>query len=180
MSQKIYQPDEDSFLMLKYVKVKKGETILDMGCGSGIIGIKAGNMGAKVSAVDINKDAVVYTVKKGKEEGIKIFGIVSDLFSGIKNVKFDRIFFNPPYLQEEPNDMYSRSWAGGKNMETVFDFLKEAINFVKKEILIIVSSLGKEKELLDFAEKLYDVEILEKKRFFFEEIKLVRLTPKDI
>src|SRR3989344_2309934 len=90
----IYDPEEDSFLLAKYVdKFAKGK-ILDLGTGSGIQAEIALRHTKNVLAVDINEEAVNYV----KNKNIK--AKVSDLFSNI-NEKFDLIIFNPPYLPNE-------------------------------------------------------------------------------
>ncbi len=176
----VYEPKEDSYLMLKHVNVKKGEVVLDMGCGTGIIGILSAKQGGKVFCIDINRDAVLNAEENAKRNGVKVHPIVSDLFSCIKNIKFDKIFFNPPYIAEEPTDIYSRSWAGGNNMEVVFRFLKEAKNFLKKdgEIYLLISSLGLDEEIKKFAKMFYIVEEVDEEKFFFEKLTLLKLRQK--
>ena len=175
----VYEPREDSYLMLKAVKCRKGERILDMGCGSGIIAVKAALQGANVVAVDVNKDAVKNAYYNSVLNGVRIKCLVSDLFSGLKNSKkFQKIFFNPPYLAEEPNDVYSRSWAGGKNMEIILRFLEEVKSFLSEngKCYIIVSTAGKEKRVLEkIKDAGYEFNIIGKEKFFFEEIKLVEI-----
>lgn len=174
----VYEPREDSYLMLSHVSCKQGEKVLDMGCGSGIIGVKAALQGAEVIAIDINKQAVKNTLYNAMLNKVKIKAVVSDLFSGLRKTKFDKIFFNPPYTAEEPSDIYSRSWAAGKNMETVLRFLEELPRFLKEKgkCYIIISSSGKPEKILKKIKKLgFDYKICGYERFFFEEIKLVEI-----
>ena len=87
----LYEPREDSELLVKYVKKHARGVVLDMGTGSGIQAIGAIEKGAEVLAVDVNKEAVEHCEKKG------INALQSDLFENVKG-KFDLIIFNPPYL----------------------------------------------------------------------------------
>ena len=56
----IYEPREDSLLLQKQVRqyVKKGDAVLDVGTGSGIQAATVLEITDKVTAVDINKEAV--------------------------------------------------------------------------------------------------------------------------
>ncbi len=176
----VYEPREDSYLMLSAVNCEKGERVLDMGCGTGIIAIKAALQGAKVLAIDVNKLAAKNALYNARLNGVKVKILVSDLFSAINTkTEFDKIFFNPPYIAEEPSDIYSLSWAAGKNMEIVLRFLEDVRNFLSEngKCYIIVSTLGKPGKVLKAIEKQgFSFRVIASERFFFEEIKLVEIS----
>src|SRR3989338_8989568 len=87
----LYEPGDDSFLIISFIKKYAKGSILDLGTGTGILAKEAMKYSSDVLAADINPKAVSY----GKKQGIK--AVKSDLFSNIKG-KFDLIIFNPPYL----------------------------------------------------------------------------------
>ena len=93
-----YEPREDSELLAKYVKKFAFGNVLDMGTGSGIQAITAAKKKSvkSVVAADIQEEVIENNKNNIKNKKIKF--IVSDLFSNIKNKKFDTIIFNPPYL----------------------------------------------------------------------------------
>ncbi|MBI4158955.1 methyltransferase [Candidatus Woesearchaeota archaeon] len=167
----MYEPDEDSFLLVKQVKkLAKGKKILDMGTGFGILAETALKFGAKdVLAVDIDKEVIGFV----KSKGIK--AKVSDLFSKIDE-KFDLIIFNPPYLPEdEQEDKEIRNiTTGGKHgYEILEKFLVKAKNYLNENgsILVVFSSLThKEKVDSILKEKNYKFKCLETKKLFFEEL----------
>ena len=167
----IYEPDEDSFLLVKQVKrLAKNKKVLDVGTGLGILAETALKAGARdVLAADIDKEVVEFV----KDKGIK--AKVSDLFSKI-NEKFDLIIFNPPYLPEdelEDKDIRNITTGGKHGYEILEKFLIRAKYYLNKngEILIVFSSLtNKEKVDSILKENNYNFRCLETKKLFFEEL----------
>ena len=166
----VYKPSDDTFLMLKNIKVRNGENVLDMGTGSGIIGIHSAKLGANVTSADINPYAVELAEKNAGLNNVKINVIQSNLFEKINN-KFDVIVFNPPYLptskNERMDDEINSAWDGGEEgSQVVLEFLKNFRKYLKKNgrCYLLVSSLNK--KALKRIEKLNGILIGEKKLFF--------------
>ena len=135
----IYQPNEDSFLLSKYVKKYAKGKVLDIGTGSGILAEAALENTKDVLASDINQEAILYCRKKG------INAIKSDLFENIKG-KFDLIIFNPPYLPYDPDEDYETSLitkGGIKGYEIIERFLRDSKKYLNDDgiILIVISIL---------------------------------------
>ncbi len=176
----VYEPREDSYLLLEYVKCKQGEKVLDIGCGSGIIAIKAALQGAKVFAIDLNPEAVKNTLFNARINNVKIYCIVGNLFDPLNTrIKFDKIFFNPPYLPEMPSDKYSLAWAGGKEgIEIAKKFIIAAKDFLsaKGEIFLVISSSGNKERFMKIVKEFYTIEILKELPLFFEKLYLLKLT----
>ena len=81
---------------------KKGESVLELGCGSGAICIAlAKKMNAKVTAVDINPEACELTKENASLNGVKIDVLCGDLFEPIKRKKYNMIISNPPYIRSD-------------------------------------------------------------------------------
>ena len=114
----IYQPAEDSFFLNEFVKkeVKNSDNkikILDMGSGSGIQAQTCIDLGVppkNITLVDINPNSIKFLKEKFPLSNI----ILSDLFSNLKNEKFDLIIFNPPYLPNNKFDKILIQVAGKK------------------------------------------------------------------
>ena len=165
----IYDPEEDSFLLVKYVDKFAEGKVLDLGTGSGIQAEAALRHTKDVLAVDIDKESVEYVNKKG------IKARISDLFSNIKE-KFDLIIFNPPYLPEnEVEDKESkRITTGGKyGYEILERFFSQADDYLNKngKILIVFSSLtNKNKINKIIKENNFKFKLLEEKKIFFETL----------
>ena len=87
--------DNGTKALAKYIMIEEGDSVLDLGCGNGIIGIVAAKLGADVTMSDVNQRAVKIAGMNVKNLSIRAKVVQSDLFSKI-NEKFDVIVSNPP------------------------------------------------------------------------------------
>lgn len=85
------------------IKGNKVKTVLDLCCGSGIIGISLArrNPGLKVTATDSSAAAKALTESNTKRNGVKINVLIGDLFTPLGRKRFDMIVSNPPYIPRE-------------------------------------------------------------------------------
>ncbi len=72
----------------------EGKRLLDMGTGSGTIGIFAAGRGARVTACDINPRAVALAGENARRNDVEMEVLASDLFSALAGRSFDLICFN--------------------------------------------------------------------------------------
>ena len=178
----VYEPQEDSTLLEKWVRQLSFGKVLDMGTGSGVQAIAAVHHEGveSVVATDISREAIAYCRRNARHP--KITCRVSDLFSafgkGKRHAVFDTLIFNPPYLPAElkPGDI---SLEGGrKGYETIERFLKGANDHLENEgiILLLFSSLTKKEKVDAFIrENLFGFELLEKRHYFFEDLFVYRI-----
>ncbi len=102
-TEKIFSPrglDLGTKGMLDNIVVKDKAKVLDLGCGSGVVGVAIAKKigGEFVTSVDISKEAVEITLKNASRN--KIIGLrafVSDGLKGVDENDFDLILSNPPY-----------------------------------------------------------------------------------
>jgi release factor glutamine methyltransferase len=184
----IYEPQEDSYLIAKYVEkmVPAGSSVLEIGCGSGILSEVALNKTSNVIGLDINKSAIALCKKK--MPAAKFYE--SDLFEALKNKKspkrkFDVIIFNPPYLPDskDPENIKAYTTGGKHGYEIIDRFMSEANNYLddKGIILIVFSSLTKKPKVDEIITKfLFEHETLEEMPLFMERLYCYKITKSDM
>jgi release factor glutamine methyltransferase len=185
VSEYIYDPAEDSFLLAENLTIKRGDRVLDMGTGCGILAIFATEKAAEVVAVDINPYAVHCAKENAKANhvGGKILFVQGDLFAPIKMAEqFDLILFNAPYLPSkdvQSESWLERAWAGGQKGRQVIDrFACESPKYLKKggSILLVQSTLSDVSETLHrFREGGLEADVSARRALpFFETIVIVK------
>ena len=174
----IYEPADDSYLLIEITDVKKGQRVLDMGTGSGIVALHCSAAGCRATAADINPDAVRCTKENFLRNKLKITIVESDLFEKIHG-RFDIMAFNPPYLPADGDGADDRAWTGGKIGHELFaEFLAGAKGHLADGGVIygIATSIafpgGDLKGLRDCG---YSVEMISSRKSFFEELYGLRL-----
>ena len=95
----------------------KGKTVLELGCGSGMISLFLSRKSAVVTATDINKTAVENTKKNAELNRLKLEVIESDLFEKVDGNQFDCIIINPPYYPKKPQNEKEMAWFCGEDHE---------------------------------------------------------------
>ena len=182
----VYKPAEDSLLAIKAIRglnnLRK-QDILDIGTGSGILGLYAATLfhAKKLVMSDINKRACKlaeknYMLNKDKLNGTDVTILKSDLFENIKG-RYDLIIFNAPYLRGSIDahlPIIERAWNGGPTgIEIALRFLNEASTHLKKNgvIILLASSLSDVDMLRKKIDELgYRIKSELKEHYFFEDI----------
>ncbi|MAG47500.1 hypothetical protein CL617_02750 [archaeon] len=165
----MYEPQEDSYLLLKCVKKYCKDKVLDLGCGSGILSEEALKYSKDVLSVDVNSEVVKYC----KEKGLNVRQ--SDLFSNVKE-KFDLIIFNPPYLPEKELEKRETSAvvSGGKKgyeiIERFLEQIKEHLTENGKVLLLFSSLTNKEKIDSLISKNNLKFKLIEEEKLFFEKL----------
>lgn len=171
----VYYPREDSLLLAKVLEKENlaNKRVLEIGCGSGFLSIVIASKGANATACDISKNAIKVTDSNAKQNNVEVTCLNSDLFSSIKS-KFDLIVFNPPYL---PDESKNKTYSGGKNgRETIEKFVKQAKKYLREggRILLLISSLTGEKEVLSLLSAYsLKTKIIAKEKIPWEELMVI-------
>lgn len=178
----VYIPSDDTFLLAENLEIKEGQSVLEIGTGSGLVSMYASLLTDNVTATDINYNALELADKNFKLNNIDTIRLeFGDLFEPIKNEKFDVILFNTPYLPTDSediiNDDLNYAFDGGLDGRNVIErFLNEAPNHLNNNgiIQMIQSSLSDTEKTLDTLDQLgFIPEVAKSERFFFEEIVLI-------
>lgn len=178
VDEQVYEPSDDSYLLIDLLEVEEGDEILEVGCGSGIISLHCAKAEADVTAVDISEEAVRATKKNAEMNDLDINVKYSDLFSSVKKSYWDGIIFNPPYLPKRKDMGKDPRWDGGKKgTEVLLRFLYDAKNYLKDNgsIYICYSDRGDIEKLEEEIENIYEIKGRESKNFRFETIYAVEL-----
>lgn len=188
----VYDPAEDSFLLLDTIHVDSQDTVLEIGSGCGVVALECARQGARVLCTDINPFAVQLTCYNLEKNRRLLKGSVEvrqgDLFSVLqRNETFDVIVFNPPYLptskKEKVGGWFDAATDGGT------DGLHVTTRFVcgvKKHLspqghaYVIFSSLSPRSTLENLLKKArFTFEVVARHKCDGEEIDLYCLTPTD-
>ena len=91
--------DEGTRLLLDRLDVAPGQSVLDMGCGYGIIGLVAARLGAShVDMADVNLLAIASARENIAGNAVSnAEAFLSDAFSAVGNKRYDLIASNPPF-----------------------------------------------------------------------------------
>ena len=184
--EQVYEPSDDSFLLIDNLLVNEGDKVLELGTGTGLVSIFASKKAAKVIATDISSLALSCAKKNFELNRVssKIDLREGSIFEPIiKGEDFDVILFNPPYLpsdSREEDTVLTRSWSAGKDGRIIIDdFLKECNKYLKEngKILLIQSSLSNTDQTINIIKKKnMKIEKLAEKSFFYEKIILFLIT----
>ena len=178
----VYVPAEDSYLLADNLEIKKGQSVLEIGTGSGIVAMYASRLTDDITVTDINFDACELARKNFAENRIENIEILwGNLFEVVENRKFDVILFNTPYLPTEDDEVLDNTinyaFDGGLNGRKVIDlFLNEVGNHLNDGgiVQMIQSSLsGNDETLARLDEMGFIAEIAASEHFFFEDITLI-------
>jgi release factor glutamine methyltransferase len=140
----VYDPAEDSFLIIESIQIKNEDRVFEIGTGCGLIALECARLGAEVICSDINPYAIKLVKKNYHENKFKLKGLIDvrygNLFSVLnKNEKFDVIIFNPPYLPTDKNDVIDKEdWI---NIATNGGI--DGLNLIIKYILKLKNHLRK-------------------------------------
>jgi 16S rRNA (guanine1207-N2)-methyltransferase len=91
--------DDGTRLLLDHLEVVRDSTVLDIGCGYGIIGLMASKLGAgRVDLVDADLLALESARENTRKNNIKNIRIIpGDLIEPVAGEKYDLIVSNPPF-----------------------------------------------------------------------------------
>jgi release factor glutamine methyltransferase len=119
--------------LLRYISKDhlNGKTFLELGAGSGLLGVYAAKRGAVVVATDINPSAIQCIQTNAEENGVEITTILSNLFDTVPHQQFDFILINPPYYKKKPASVSDYAWycgANGEYFQKLFSNLNRYMN----------------------------------------------------
>jgi release factor glutamine methyltransferase len=183
----VYDPHEDSLLLAHAAGWYARGEVLDLGCGSGIAGLRAALRPdvVRVTFADISEPALANARVNAEHNRLasKCEFVKSRLFAGLAGRKFHTILFNPPYLptaSDEVTRELDEAWNGGPDGRRLIDpFLERFPNHLHEggPLLFLSSSLSDtDRTARALAERGFRVERVKEERYFFETLTVLRAT----
>tara|TARA_X000000368_G_scaffold397309_1_gene366325 strand:- start:65 stop:721 length:657 start_codon:yes stop_codon:yes gene_type:complete len=153
--------------------------ILDLGCGSGYVGLELSKkIGLKsISCSDLDPNSL-HTVQKGFDKlnvdvdfrhgslfepwNSELFDLIIDDVSGVSKLIAEK----SPWFKNVPCE------SGSCGTRLVNEVIKEAPNFLKKngKLIFPIISLSKKSKIIDLAEEIYgNIQLFKRKEWFLPE-----------
>ncbi|WP_424570885.1 HemK2/MTQ2 family protein methyltransferase [Streptomyces sp. CH-036] len=123
----VYAPQHDTHLLMRAVGRElrgPGRRVLELGTGSGALAVHAARLGARVTAVDISRRAVLCARLNAALHRQRVTVRYGDL-SSVARGGYDVVISNPPYVPTPaalpPRRGKARAWDGGLDGRVVVD-----------------------------------------------------------
>ncbi len=152
--------------------------ILDLGCGSGAIGLTLKSIlkDSEVTLTDISKEALEVAKLNANNLNLDVTFIESDWFSNVKLEKYDIIVSNPPYIRtdEEIEEIVKNNepslalYGGADGLDCYRKILANIKPYLNNKFLIAFEiGESQKEEIYDIVNKyLKDIEITCKKDLY--------------
>ncbi|MFC4034939.1 HemK2/MTQ2 family protein methyltransferase [Streptomyces polygonati] len=123
----VYAPQHDTHLLMRAVgrrDIGPGTHVLELGTGSGALAVHAARLGARVTAVDVSRRAVLCARVNAALHRSRVTVVRCDL-SALGAGRYDMLLSNPPYVPAPaalpPLRGRARAWDGGRDGRAVVD-----------------------------------------------------------
>lgn len=129
-----------------------GREVLDLCTGSGVLALCAAQLGARATAVDLSRRALLNARLNARANGLAIELGRGDLFAPVAGRRFDVIVSNPPYIPAPPGQASggaARAWDAGPDGREFLDRIcAQAPAHLKPggRVLLVHSSLARPHE----------------------------------
>lgn len=158
----------------------RDKTILELGCGTGLVGIAAAKNGAIVTLSDISKSAVDCAQNNTKKNKVNVTCIQSDLFAEFDTLHFDYILVNPPYYPDKPKNSQEMAWYCGTEFEYFKEFfsqLKQTTNSLTKTYMVLSEFCQIDRIQEIGIENGFKMEVSDRRRNSIEESLIYQIVP---
>ena len=165
ISRSTFTPSTISSLMASVLEVEPGDSVIDVGCGSGILAILAAKLGAgSVNAVDLSPDVVELGTRNAENSGVgeKITFYHGDLFEPLPaDTQADVIIGDvsgiPDALADSSGWFPSGKGGGVTGCELPIRMLRNAVNYLAEQgkIFLPTGTLQAESVILETAKSIY-------------------------
>ena len=170
LDEKVFTPSpHGSHALGEAIKVSSGESVLDVGTGTGILAILSAKLGGIVTAVDSLPAAVKLAKSNSEKNNVSLDIKLGNLFGPVDNKEFDVIIANVPQENLSPKLLLSLSpeaitgMHGGNNGNSILlSLLKEAPTYMHStsRLYVVVYSMSNFRESLNKIIELYNAKLI--------------------
>ncbi|NIP35000.1 MAG: methyltransferase, partial [Thermoplasmata archaeon] len=100
----VYEPAADTELLVRSIRLREGERVLEIGTGTGVVAIHCAKHGCRVTATDVVEKALDLARENISQNAVDVDLLEGDMFEPVSG-RYDVIIFNPPYLPTAPEDL---------------------------------------------------------------------------
>ncbi|MET9902917.1 HemK2/MTQ2 family protein methyltransferase [Streptomyces sp. NPDC006446] len=145
----VYRPQYDTRLLAQALRredMGSGTQVLELGTGSGALALEAARRGARVTAVDISRRAVLTARLNALMARAHVTVRHGDLTAAVAGRTYDLVISNPPYVPSPdarpPRKGAARAWDAGHDGRTLVDRICDAAPAVLRPtgVLLVVHS----------------------------------------
>ncbi|CAN5483008.1 class I SAM-dependent methyltransferase [soil metagenome] len=100
--------DEATSILADVMEIHEGNSVLDLGCGAGALGMVASSLstGGPITMVDADVEAVRSATRSAEVNGIESWrALASDVAGSVLGERFDVVVTNPPFHVGKPTDL---------------------------------------------------------------------------
>ena len=159
----IPRPETEELVNIILKNELGNKTVLDIGSGSGCIAVSLAKHSpkAKVTALDICKDAIELSQRNAKENDVNLEFINADILNYKSDKKYDSIVSNPPYVLESEKKHMSKNVLDYEPELALFVKNDDPLQFYKAILDFAKNSLNKNGEIYFEINESYKDEIME-------------------
>ena len=168
LNEHIFPPSPNGSFYAENLRVESGESVIDIGTGSGILAIFAAKAGGIVSAADIDSHAIEAARRNAQLNEVNVEFSQGAMFAGFDK-KFDVIFANLPneivhkeYLKSVGAKLAITFDGGERGNKHILDLLEAADNYMhaKSRLYLPVHTLTDYHETLKAAISKYHTKLV--------------------
>lgn len=159
-SWQVFSPSSRSLFLAEHIQINRGESIIDIGTGTGFFAIISARLGGKSTGTDIVKSAVELAKKNAQKNHVSIDFHEGPYFAGLDG-NFDVIIANLPQKLILGQDRPGTN-GGASGNEIIVPFLKEAKKHMSlsSRLYTLVNTLSDYHSTIRTMSANYDIKLL--------------------